>query len=89
MSQRSISSSTAHLEGQDLTLYYQKMAEEYRQKYLDLEREYIYLKNGHDYEIQRARSQVDEVEKRFNEKLNFEMSEAERRMREAVQQKDY
>jgi len=27
------------------------MAEDYRSKYLDLEREYIFLKNGHDYEI--------------------------------------
>jgi hypothetical protein len=31
------------------------MAEDYRQKYLDLEREYIYLKNGFDYEVSRAR----------------------------------
>lgn len=51
-------------------MYYQRMAEDYRKKYLDLEREYIFLKNNHDYEISRVRSQVDQVELRFNEKLS-------------------
>lgn len=55
--------------GDDLTLYYQRMAEDYRSKYLELEKEYIFLKNGHDFELQRVRSQVDEAERRYNEKL--------------------
>lgn len=65
------------------------MAEEYRQKYLDLERDYIFLKNGHDYEIQKARGAVNEAERRFNEKLNFEIGEADRRLRESLQNKDF
>lgn len=52
-----------------MTLYYQRMAEDYRSKYLELEKEYIFLKNGHDFELQRVRSQVDEAERRYNEKL--------------------
>jgi len=49
-------SGTAYIESENLTLYYQRMAEDYRQKYLELERDYIYLKNGHDYEVQRVLS---------------------------------
>jgi hypothetical protein len=37
--------------GGDLTHYYQRMAEDYRAKYLELEREYIFLKNGYDLEL--------------------------------------
>ena len=71
-------------QGNDLTLYYQRMAEEYRQKYLDLERDYIFLKNGHDYEVQRVRQNVDEAERRYNEKLLFEISESDRRFRDII-----
>ena len=67
-----------------MSVYYQKMAEDYRQKYLDLEREYIYLKNGFDYEVSRARSQVTETEKRFNDKIVFEIEEVERKSKEAL-----
>lgn len=35
------------------------MAEEYRQKYLDLEKEYLFLKNSQEYELQKCRGQVD------------------------------
>ncbi|CDW90848.1 UNKNOWN [Stylonychia lemnae] len=75
-------------EGSDLTVYYQRMAEDYRQKYLELEREYIFLKNGHDYEIQKVKAQVDDAERRFNDKLIFETQEMERRFRETLGQKD-
>lgn len=37
--------------GSELSDYYQKMAEEYRFKFLELEKDYIFLKNNHDYEL--------------------------------------
>jgi hypothetical protein len=64
------------------------MADDYRHKFLELEKDYIFLKNNHDYELQRAKLQVDEVERRYNEKLTFELGEAERRLREVAGQKD-
>eukprot|EP00347_Sterkiella_histriomuscorum_P009567 403340711 len=82
-------SASSHIEGNDLTLYYQRMAEDYRAKYLELERDYIFLKNGHDYEVQRVRVQVEDVEKRFNEKLAFELQESERNFRDIIQKKDF
>lgn len=60
------------------------MAEEYRQKYLDLEKEFSLFKGNHDYEIQKARQAVDEAERRFNDKLNFELLEMQRQCREIV-----
>ena len=48
------------------------MAEEYRAKYLELEKDFSLFKSNHDYEIQKTRGLVDDAEKRFNEKLQFE-----------------
>jgi hypothetical protein len=49
------------------------MAEEYRMKYLELEKEHSLFKANHDYLIQKTREQVDDAERRFNEKLQFEL----------------
>jgi len=40
-------------ESLELQGYYQKMAEDYRAKYLALEREHTMLKHTHDYDIER------------------------------------
>jgi hypothetical protein len=45
------------------------MAEEYRHKFLELEKEHIFLKNGRDYEVQKAQQQTEELERRCSEKL--------------------
>ena len=72
-----------------MNVYYQRMADDYRQKYLDLEREYIYLKNGFDYELQKSRQALTDAENRYNDKLSFELQEVDRKHREVISQKDY
>lgn len=49
------------------------MGEEYRNKYLELEKNLIFFKNQHEYEVQKARNQaLDDSERRFNERIQFE-----------------
>jgi len=61
------------------------MAEEYRQKFLAMEKDYIFLKNNHEYEVKKSQQQVTETERRLNDRLQFELSEADRRLREVSQ----
>lgn len=65
------------------------MAEEYRHKCLSLEKDYIFLKNNHDYDLQRMRTQVTEAEINFTQQLKYEMDECERRLRDTTTQKDF
>lgn len=65
------------------------MAEEYRAKYLELEKDFSLFKANHDYEIQKTRGLVDDAEKRFNEKLQFEFDQMQRQYRDIITQKDH
>ncbi|CDW75704.1 UNKNOWN [Stylonychia lemnae] len=69
----------------DLAQYYQKMAEEYRQKYLDLEREFNSYKVQKEHEIYRTREDTDH---RVSQKFKQEIDEISRRSSEQIQQRD-
>ena len=68
--------------------YYQRMADEYRKKFLDLEKDYIYLKNNNEYDSQKFQQQMDESQRRFQEKLPFELNEEKRNSREQLNEKE-
>eukprot|EP00347_Sterkiella_histriomuscorum_P005028 403358178 len=70
----------------NLTTYYQRMAEEYRQKFLDLEREFNHHRLQTSHDIQHTR---EETESRLNQRHQLEMDEVQRQLREITQQKDY
>ncbi len=63
---------------------YQAQADEYRNKYVNLECEYHALKNTHAYEISKLKMQKEEIELRFNEKLSLEVAEQHRKHREVL-----
>jgi hypothetical protein len=65
-----------------------QVAEEYKQKYLQLECEYEALKASHAYELSRHKFKLDEQELRSKEKMTQEVAEAQRRASEQLLTKD-
>eukprot|EP00352_Strombidinopsis_acuminata_P000984 CAMPEP_0176343656 /NCGR_PEP_ID=MMETSP0126-20121128/4102_1 /TAXON_ID=141414 ORGANISM="Strombidinopsis acuminatum, Strain SPMC142" /NCGR_SAMPLE_ID=MMETSP0126 /ASSEMBLY_ACC=CAM_ASM_000229 /LENGTH=48 /DNA_ID= /DNA_START= /DNA_END= /DNA_ORIENTATION= len=48
------------------------MAEEYRAKYLAMEREYNFYKHTQAYDLERANNELATIEKRMSERIQFE-----------------
>ena len=70
----------------DLQLYYQRMAEDYRQKFLEIEKEYNHYRLNKDHELRRER---EEVEKKVESHYQQQLEEQHRIHKDVVQQKDY
>ena len=64
------------------------MAEDYRAKYANLEREFNYLKHTHEYDLEKVRQDHMNVEGQLNERIKFEQTEAQARMQKTIQEKD-
>ena len=48
------------------------MAEDYRAKYSNLEREFNYLKHTHDYDLEKIKQEHINVEGQLTERIMFE-----------------
>ena len=83
-----LSSETKLAEAVELQGYYQQMAEDYRAKYANLEREFNYLKHTHEYDLQKLRQDRMNVEGQLTERIMFEQSEVQGRMQKEMQEKD-
>ena len=71
--QREIQAISSRLsEATELQGYYKKMAEDYRSKYLALEREFNYLKHTYDYDAEIAKQEQAKVNQQLSERLTFE-----------------
>ena len=51
--------------------YYQKMAEDYRAKFLELEQEHLLLKQTHDLDIVKLAKQHSEEQAMLQEKMHY------------------
>jgi len=71
-------------ESLELQGYYQKMAEDYRAKYLSLEQKHQMLKHTHDYDIERLDQDHSKQVSQLNERLDFEAEENKRRVEQAI-----
>ena len=56
----------------ELQGYYQKMAEDYRSKYLAMERDYNILKHNVDYEMEVAEQEHRKIQDQLHERIRFE-----------------
>ena len=52
--------------------YYKRMAEDYRAKFLAMEREFNYLKNTHELDIEKKDQEQAQLVQQMNDKLQFE-----------------
>ena len=64
------------------------MAEDYRAKYANLEREFNYLKHTHEYDLQKLKQDRMNVEGQLTERIMFEQSEVQGRMQKESKEKD-
>lgn len=72
----------------ELQAYYQKMADDYRNKYLALEKQFTVLEQIQDYEAQKQRQETKRVEDQLFERLAFEKDEAARRLSQVMMEKE-
>ncbi len=63
-------------ESLELQGYYQKMAEEYRAKFLAMERDYNMLKHTHEYDLETIKSEHLKIEKQLGERIAYEKEDA-------------
>lgn len=75
-------------ESLELQGYYQKMAEEYRAKFLAMEQDFNMLKHTHEYDIETIKAEHLKIEKQLNERIHFEKEDAQRRFEQAVAERD-
>lgn len=75
-------------ESLELQGYYQKMAEEYRSKFLAMEQDFNMLKHTHEYDIETIKAEHLKIEKQLNERIHFEKEDAQRRFEQAVAERD-
>ena len=64
------------------------MAEDYRAKYSNLEREFNYLKHTHEYDLQKLKQDRMNIEGQLTERIMFEQSEVQGRMQKEIKEKD-
>lgn len=64
------------------------MAEDYRAKYLALEREFTYLKQTHELDIESFKEEFSRKEKQLMERIAFEQESANGRIQQAVTERD-
>jgi len=60
----------------ELQAYYQKLADDYRNKYLALEKQFNVLEQIQDYEVLKQKQETKRVEDQMYERLAFEKDEA-------------
>ena len=59
-------------ESAELQGYYQKMAEDYRGKFLALERDFSVLKHNMEYELDVAKQEHKKIQDDLHERIRFE-----------------
>ena len=64
------------------------MAEDYRCKYLALEREFNYLKHTHEYDLEKVRQDHMNIEGQLSERITFEQGESQRKFKQANTERD-
>ena len=75
-------------ESLELQGYYQKMAEDYRSKFLQLEQDHQVLKQTHDLDIEKLAQLHEKETANLSDRLQFEQGEANRRLEQAVTERD-
>ena len=60
------------------------MAEDYRGKYLALERDFSVLKHNMEYELDVAKQEHQKTQDQLHERIRFEQEEGERRLQSAM-----
>ena len=64
------------------------MAEEYRSKYLALEREFNYLKHTHEYDLEKVQQDLVNKQEQLTERIQFHEAEAQAKLDQAMAEKD-
>ena len=75
-------------EALELQGYYQKMAEDYRAKYLALDREHQMLKHTHELDIENIKQEHKKKTDQVADRLQFEQLEATRKIEQATNERD-
>ena len=75
-------------EALELQGYYQKMAEDYRAKFLALDREHQMLKHTHELDIENLQQEHKKKSNQVADRHQFEQLEATRKMEQATNERD-
>ena len=75
-------------EAVELQGYYQKMAEDYRSKFLALERDFNLMKHTSGFDFEKLAFEKAKAEDALRERLAFEQQEGKRRFQTAIGERD-
>lgn len=68
--------------------FYSKTADEYRTKYLALEKQFTVLEQIQELDAAKQKSQLQQAEQQFFERLAFEKEEHKRRLSQLTEEKN-